>query len=102
MSAATRTKSHRVPRDEPQEWKERSEAARAARLNVGSQFTALLVEADITGSPALIAKRVRGVLEAERSADLTMMRAAAMELAVAAGVYAAGIDLAHDESVRAA
>jgi hypothetical protein len=93
--SAPRPKSHRVPRDEPQEWKERSEDARKARLNVGQQFTDLLVEADITGSSQLIAKRVREMVEAEGSGDRTMMRAAAMELAVAAGVYAAGIDLDH-------
>lgn len=88
-----RVRSQKVPRDEPQEWKDRSQSAREARLNVGQQFTDLLVEADITGSPQLIAKRVRGLVEAEGSGDVTVMRAAAMELAVAAGVYAAGMDL---------
>ena len=91
--SATRAKSHRVPRDEPQEWKEASERARKARRNVGQQFTDLLLEADITGSASLIGRRVRGLVEAEQSGDLAAIRAAAMELAVSAGVYAAGIDL---------
>lgn len=88
-----RVRSQKVPRDEPQEWKDRSAQARDARANVGQQLTDLLVEADITGSLAMIAKRVRELAQAEASGDMTVMRAASMELAVAAGVYAAGMDL---------
>lgn len=91
-------KSQRVPRDEPQEWKENTERARAARAHVGDQLAEALLEADITGSPSLIAKRVRGMLEAEQTGDTTLARAATMELAIAAGVYAAGIDLLHEST----
>lgn len=88
-----RVRSQKVPRDEPQEWKDRSQEAREARLNVGQQFTDLLVEADMTGSTQLIAKRVRELVQAEKSGDEDVTRAASMELAVAAGLYAAGMDL---------
>lgn len=92
-----RPKSEKVPRDEPQEWKAATERAQEIRVNVGQQLAALVAEADITGSGGLIAKRVRGIVEAEGSGDQTLVRAAAMELAVAAAAFAVGIDVREAE-----
>ena len=78
----------------PSEWQEGATAARAARENVAVQLQDLILDADLTGSPDFVARRVREYAAAKATGDTSVQRAALMELATAAATTAAGLDLA--------
>jgi hypothetical protein len=65
-----------------------------ARRNVAEQIGNLLIESGFSGSKGVVAERLKKVLEAERRDEPRVLRAAVMELAVAAGAWVASIDLA--------
>lgn len=87
---------------EPVEWQEGTEAARAARALVAQQFTELLLERDMTGGRENVGFRLRQLGEAEKTQDLIVVRAAVMEVCVAAGSWASAIDLGQRQGVPAA
>lgn len=60
---------------------------------VAEQVAELIRESGITGSPDLIAARVREIVAAQRTGDPYTVRAAAMNVAVAAAAYAVQIDM---------
>lgn len=86
VSAANMTKK------DPTEWVAGARVARAARKRVASQLSDLIIDADLTGSPEFVARRVAEYAEAIRHHDDSGQRAALMELAVAAATTAAGLD----------
>jgi hypothetical protein len=88
-----RTKAKTADR-EPEEWARGTEEAADARTNVAEQFTELLADLDRPGSRAHTAARLTLVAEAERSGDPVALRAAVMELSVAAGSWVLALDLA--------
>ena len=77
----------------PTAWVEGQKAGRAARGTVATQLTELIESSDLTGSPDLVARRVRSYSKAVKSGDLSAQRAALMDLAVAAATTVAGIDV---------
>lgn len=81
---------------EPEEWIRATNAARQARAVVAGQLADLLVASDITGGRPHLTQRVVQLGESYRTSDLTVIRAAVMELGVACGAYAVRIDLHHD------
>lgn len=64
-----------------------------ARSTVAIQLMQLITESGMTGSTAGVAAGVQSLLAAERSGDLAVRRAAAMEVALAAANYAVHLDL---------
>lgn len=90
------SKAEMTPKN-PVAWAEGATAARAARENVAVQLQELLLDADLTGSPDYVARRVNEYAAACRSGDFDAQRAALMELSVAAGATAAAIDLGHPQ-----
>jgi membrane protein required for beta-lactamase induction len=64
-----------------------------ARRNVADQVAELLIGSVSSGSRDIVALRIRSVLEAERRNEPRALRAAAVELAVAAGAWAAVLDV---------
>lgn len=67
-------------------------AAQGARRNVADQLVEMLIESQAGGSRNVVAVRIREVLEAESWREPRVMRAAIMELAVAAAAWAATLD----------
>lgn len=68
-------------------------AAQASRERVAEQFAASLHERDLAGDRDVVARRVLEFVHAERSGDLGALRAAAMEIALAAGELCVTLDL---------
>lgn len=60
---------------------------------VARQVAELIVEGDVQGGRSLVAGRLREVASAELHGDEAVLRAAWLDLAVAAGACAASIDL---------
>lgn len=87
ISKATMSDKH------PPAWAEGAAAARAARGKVTEQLADLIRFADLTGSPDLVALRIRNYATAQAADDRIAQRAALMELATACAVTAAGIDV---------
>lgn len=85
---------------DPEEWARATKAARVQREaaagevadRIRKQVFELIVEGDLMGGRALVATRVRQIAEAERREDEEALRAAVMELAVAAGMWVAALD----------
>lgn len=67
--------------------------ADGAREVVAGQLAELIVETRMTGGRGLLVTRVRAVTAAERQGDPLALRAACMELAVAAAGWAVHLDL---------
>lgn len=63
-----------------------------ARGGVGEQIREALLDAPSGSGPEVISLRVRAVAEARRSGDASSLRAAALDLAVSAGEWAAALD----------
>jgi hypothetical protein len=78
---------------DPDGWEAAEAALRAARVHVGWQITEQLLDERYAGSRGLLARRVKGVMEAEHTGDAVLLRAAVMEVAVAAAAWAAALDL---------
>lgn len=68
-------------------------AARAARATVARHLEELLATADMTGSRAQIAQRMRTFFADEADGDAVVVRASAMEVAVAWAAYVAHLDM---------
>lgn len=68
----------------------------AAREQVIRQITELINDSFPVGSQQMVAQRLRAILIAERRGTRTEIRAAVMELAVAAGTWAIALDVARD------
>lgn len=77
---------------DPTEWVAGARVARAARQRVAAQLSELIIDADLTGSPEFVARRLTEYAQAIRHGDVAGQRAALMELAVAAATTAAGLD----------
>lgn len=88
-----RVSSADMTEKDPQAWVEGTRSARKARANVIAQLGDLIQGADLTGSPDLVVRRIRGYAEARQSREPETERAALMELAVAAAATAAGLDI---------
>jgi hypothetical protein len=63
------------------------------RRNVADQLAVLVSESTMTGGPELFAKRMRAVAQAKLEGDDRVLRAAVMEMAVAASLWAVDLDL---------
>lgn len=74
---------------EPADFQLGAQEGREAREAVA----AAILGNDLTGSPEYVSRRVRDVVEAERSKDPMVRYAAAIELSAAAAAYAAAIRL---------
>lgn len=72
-----------------------SERGREARWHVASQLAAEIVQFDRTGSTELLAFRIRGLADARRTGDSTVMRSALMDLGTAVGACVAQIDMSN-------
>lgn len=59
---------------------------------VAAQARELLIEGDVMGGRDLFLGRLRTLLEAERSGDREALRAAVMDVSVAAASWAAALD----------
>lgn len=70
----------------------RADAAREVAGVIAAQVEELIVSGDIMGGRALVAARLRAVATAEVRGDDVALRAAWLELAVAAGACVAAID----------
>lgn len=81
---------------EPQEWLKATEQARTMRSVVAGQLADLLVGAELTGGDQLIAQRMREYADARRHGDVMVMRASAMNSAVAWGALVVRFDLRQD------
>lgn len=81
---------------EPQEWLRATEEARTKRSIVAGQLADLLVGAELTGGDQLVAQRMRQYAEARRHGDVVVMRAEALNTAVAWGVLVVRFDLRQD------
>lgn len=79
--------------NEPQAWKKGQAEARKARAVVAGQLSAMIIERDATGDRSLLARRLRQLAEAERGGDGKVIRAAIMEIALAAAQWAVARDL---------
>lgn len=99
MAAGKRSPMRATSRD-PEEWARATEKARAIRelaagevaLVIGEQVAELVVAGDIMGGRAMVADRIRKVAAAEQRGERDVLRAAWMELAVAAAACVASID----------
>lgn len=67
--------------------------ADAARSNAGQQVFDLVVGSETTGSARMVAVRFGELIEATRTEDSLLIRAASMELARASVLYAVRLDL---------
>lgn len=79
--------------NEPQDWLAGQAAAREARAAVGQQLAALLVERDMTGDKKLLVRRLRQLASVEAERDQATLRAAVMEVCVAAAAWVVSLDL---------
>lgn len=85
---------------DPQAWVRATSAARGTREGaarevagqIAEQVAALIVEGDIMGGRALLSTRVQQLVAAERRGDPVVVRAAVIEVAVAAGAWVAALD----------
>lgn len=68
-------------------------AGRAARAVVAQHLEELLATADMTGSRAQIAQRMRTFFADETDGDPVVVRASAMQVAVAWAAYVAHLDM---------
>jgi hypothetical protein len=85
---------------DPEDWARATVRARATREEaaeevagvIADQVRELIVSGDLMGGKALVAKRLKQVVTAEQREDKDALRAAWMDLAVAAGACVAAID----------
>lgn len=85
---------------DPEEYARATKAARVQREKaageiadrIREQVFELIVHGDLMGGRALVATRLRQVAEAERRGDKAALRAAVIELGVAAGAWLAALD----------
>lgn len=68
--------------------------AAVARQNVAHQLYEMVTEANMTGSPSEVVRRLREAGEAQGTGDPDLVRAAAMEVAAAAALWVVELDLA--------
>lgn len=79
--------------NEPLDWQAGRAAARAGREVVAGQLVAELRGRDSTGGRAMLARRVRELVVAERGRDEAVLRAAIIEVSLAAAQWAVSVDL---------
>lgn len=84
--------------NEPRAWREGQAAARAARALVAQQLTEMITEREMTGGRAMFTRRLRQLLETQarqtgRQGETVLLRAAVMEVARAAALWAVALDL---------
>lgn len=85
---------------DPEEWARATEEARRTREEaaaevagvIASQVEELIVSGDVMAGRAVLAQRISQLAVAERRGDPVVIRAALMEVAVAAGGWVASID----------
>lgn len=85
----------------PSEYAEGTQRAKRARKKVAGQLALLIEDAEMTGSDALVGRRVRAYAEAVKSGDHFAVRGALMELGQAAGATVAAMDLQAPRQRRA-
>lgn len=78
---------------DPEEFRAGTDEARAVRASVAGQLNQMIREMDITGSKGYVIRRLRDLNAADESGDPMALNAAVMELAAAAGAWAAQIQL---------
>lgn len=79
--------------------KRRLEAVREARGRVSEQFSESLRARDLAGDRQMFARRVAELLEAERTGDPDVLRAALMEVTLASGEWCVTLDASRAASV---
>jgi hypothetical protein len=78
---------------QPKEWADGEAEADLARERVATQLAELLCGQGMTGSEASLSRRLAEMVEARRYGDRVALRAAVMEVSVAAAAYAVTLDL---------
>lgn len=78
---------------DPEEFRTGTAEARAVRESVAEQLTAMITEMDMTGSRGYLSRRLGELSEAVKSDDPMALNSAVMEVAAAAGAWAAAIQL---------
>ena len=84
-----------VEKTEAQAHAEGEARAAEARAVVARQLTEGLLERAVVGAPDVIGVRVIDLAHARRTRDVKLIRAAAMELSLAAAEYAVKLDSEH-------
>lgn len=92
---------------DPEEWARATEHARMTREEaagevagvIAVQVRELIVAGDLMGGKALVAQRLKQVVTAEQREDKSALRAAWMDLAVAAGACVAALDFVPPSAV---
>lgn len=85
--------SREATASDPEEYRAITEEARAVRASVADQLAAMINEMDMTGSRGYLVRRLRELNAASDSGDPLALNAAVMEVAAAAGAWAADIQL---------
>lgn len=86
---------------ETQALKKRLAAVHEARQQVIGQFGESLRARDLAGDRQMFARRVAELLEAERTGDPDMLRAALMEVTLASGEWCVTLDASRSASFPA-
>lgn len=92
MTPASISRSE-VTDSDPEEFRIGTKEAREVRENVACQLTSMITEMDMTGSQPYLVRRLRELNAAAKSEDPMALNAAVMEVAAAAGAWAASIQL---------
>jgi hypothetical protein len=79
------------------EYRENDARAREARSRVVAQIGGEVIDSQLTGSSDYLARRIKGVIAAQRSGSLHATRSALIEVAAAAASWAASLDIHHIE-----
>jgi hypothetical protein len=85
--------SREATASDPEEYQAITEEARAIRASVAEQLSAMINEMDMTGSRGYLVRRLKELNAAVASGDSLALNAAVMEIAAAAGAWAAHIQL---------
>ena len=85
--------SREATESDPEEIRRITEEARGVRDSVADQLAQMIREMDMTGSRGYLGRRLRELVAAEKSGDPMALNAAVMEVAAAAGAWAADIQL---------
>jgi hypothetical protein len=85
--------SREANESDSEEFRISTEEARAVRASVADQLAQMINEMDMTGSRGYLVRRLKELNAAVASEDPMALNAAVMEVAAAAGSWAAGIQL---------
>lgn len=85
--------SREATASDPEEYRATTEEARAVRASVAAQLSSMIEEMDMTGSRGYLVRRLKELNAAVASDDPLALNAAVMEVAAAAGAWAAHVQL---------